>query len=62
MLMSIFIVIAEDLVRADVSVLNLQDSVNGIDNIRRKFKGKVCIDLDIDRQKILPFGKHQDII
>jgi len=42
-----------------VSILNIQDLVNGVDNIRRKLKGKVCIDLDIGRQKILPFGKPQ---
>jgi len=34
------------------------DVNNGIDNIA---KGKVSIDLDIDRQKIIPFGKAEDI-
>lgn len=53
--------VAEDLIRAGVTILNLQDLVNGIDNIRRKLKGKVCIDLDIDRQKIIPFGTPEDI-
>jgi len=53
--------IAEDLVKSGVSILNLQDLVNGIDNIRRNLKGKVCIDLDIDRQKILPFGTPKEV-
>lgn len=53
--------IAEDLVRVGVSILNLQDLVNGIDRIEKVLKGKVCIDLDIDRQRILPFGRPQDV-
>ena len=48
--------VVDDLVEAGVSVLNLQDRVNGIENIKRKLKGRVCIDLDIDRQYIVPFG------
>ncbi len=30
--------------------------VNGIDWIRKMLKGRVCIDLDIDRQEITPNG------
>ena len=52
--------IAKDIVAAGVSILNIQDSVNGLDNIK-KLKGKVCIDIDIDRQNILPFGKPKDV-
>jgi uroporphyrinogen decarboxylase len=48
--------VAEDLIRAGVTILNLQDFVNGIENIQKRLRGKVCIDLDIDRQKIIPFG------
>ena len=53
--------IAEDLVKAGVTILNVQDLVNGIGNIEKRLKGKVCLDLDIDRQKIGPFGKPQDV-
>jgi len=53
--------IAEDLIRAGVTILNLQDLVNGVMNIRRRLKGKVCIDLDIDRQKIMPFGTPKEV-
>ena len=49
--------IAEDLVKAGVSILNPQDLVNGVENIKNKLKGRVCIDIDIDRQKVVPFGK-----
>jgi len=53
--------IVEDLIRAGVNVLNLQDKVNGIENIEKTCKGKVCIDLDIDRQFLLPSGSPDEI-
>lgn len=53
--------VADALIEAGVSVLNIQDRVNGIDNIREKIKGRVCIDLDIDRQFIIPFGDPKAI-
>jgi hypothetical protein len=49
--------VAEDLVKAGVTILNPQDLVNGVENIKTKLKGRVCIDIDIDRQKVVPFGK-----
>ena len=52
--------VADQLIEAGVSILNIQDRVNGLNNIRDICKGKVCIDLDVDRQYILPFGEpHQ---
>ena len=39
------------------SILNLQDKVNGIENIKRICKGKVCIDWDIDEKYY--FGKQK---
>jgi len=53
--------VVDQLIEAGVSVLNIQDKVNGIENIKRECKGKVCIDLDIDRQHLLPFGTPEDI-
>ena len=53
--------LADDLVESGVQVINLQDLVNGIDWIAEKYAGKVCIDLDIDRQKITPSGSPADI-
>ena len=44
-----------------VDVLNLQDLVNGIDWIREHLAGRCCIELDVDRQKITPYGTPADI-
>jgi uroporphyrinogen-III decarboxylase len=51
----------EGLIDGGVSVLNLQDLVNGIDWIKDTLKGKVCIDLDIDRQEVTPKGTPQQV-
>jgi len=53
--------LAEDLLRAGVDVLNLQDLVNGLDWIEQHLKGRICIDLDLDRQSILPRGTPMEI-
>lgn len=53
--------LVDDIVDAGVEVINLQDLVNGIDWIAEKFRGKVCVDLDIDRQKITPYGSPGEI-
>jgi len=53
--------IVDDLVVSGPDVLNLQDLVNGIDWIASNLKGQVCIDLDIDRQQITPFGSPEQI-
>ncbi len=51
----------EDLIDGDVDVVNLQDVVNGIDWIASHLAGRVCIELDIDRQRITPFGTPRQI-
>ena len=53
--------LADDLIDGGVEAINLQDLVNGIDWIADRFSGKVCVDLDIDRQKITPFGTPVEI-
>ena len=53
--------LADDIVGSGVEILNLQDLVNGIDWIADKFRGRVCVDLDIDRQKITPYGTPAQI-
>jgi len=50
-----------DLIESGVKVVNLQDLVNGIGFIRENLKDKVCIELDIDRQKVTPFGTPEEI-
>lgn len=49
------------LLKSGIQVLNLQDLVNGISWIKHNLKDKVCIDLDIDRQKITPYGSKKDV-
>jgi len=48
--------LVDGLIDGGVAALNLQDLVNGIDWIEQNLKGRVCIDLDIDRQEITPNG------
>jgi len=45
-----------DITISGVDALNLQDLVNGVDWIAANLKGRVCIDIDIDRQQITRFG------
>lgn len=53
--------ILPDLLECGVTILNPQDLCNGLENIRRCLKGKVCVDLDLDRQRIVPFGTPEQI-
>ena len=53
--------LASDLIEGGVDALNLQDLVNGVEWISENLAGKVCIDLDIDRVKITPFGTPEQI-
>ena len=50
-----------DLTESGVDVINLQDLVNGIDWIKDNLTGKVCVDLDIDRQMITAQGTPEQI-
>jgi len=51
----------DDLMDGGIHAINLQDLVNGIDWIKDTLAGKVCIDLDIDRQSITRFGTPEQI-
>lgn len=53
--------IIPDLIECGVDILNPQDLVNGLGNLEKLCKGKIYIALDIDRQKIIPFGKPEEI-
>lgn len=52
--------IIPDLIECGVAILNAQANVNGLENLARVCKGKVCVDLDLNRQN-LPFWKPRDI-
>jgi len=51
----------DDIIDVGVDVINLQDLVNGIDWIAGKLAGKVCVELDIDRQFVTPGGTPSQI-
>lgn len=53
--------LVDDLVDAGVDIVNLQDLVNGLDWIRGRLAGRVCIDLDVDRQKVTVFGTPKEV-
>ena len=53
--------IIPDLIECGVSTLNPQELVNGLDNLERLAKGKVYLDLDIDRQSVTVFGTPEEI-
>lgn len=53
--------LADEILNIGVDVLNLQDQVNGIDWIADNISGKLCIDLDIDRQHITRNGSPKEI-
>lgn len=52
--------IIKDLVECGVNVVNPQIRANGLDNLARECKGKVCVNLDLDRQ-LFPFCKPEEL-
>jgi len=52
--------IIPDLIEAGVEVVNPQVGANGLEELRRVCQGKICVDLDLDRQ-MFPFWKPADI-
>ena len=53
--------LVDDIIDGGCQVINLQDLVNGIDWIARRFRGKTCVELDIDRQSVTFSGTPKDI-
>jgi hypothetical protein len=52
--------IITDLIDCGVNVVNPQIRANGLDNLARECKGKICVALDLDRQ-LFPFCDPSDI-
>lgn len=52
--------IIPDLIECGVNVINPQIRANGLDNLVAACRGKVCVNLDLDRQ-MFPFCSPQDI-
>lgn len=53
--------LVDDIIEGGCQVINLQDLVNGIDWIAEHFRGKTCVELDIDRQSVTFGGSPKDI-
>ena len=53
--------LCEDLLDVGMDVINLQDLVNGIGWMKANLKGRVCVELDLDRQNITRFGTPDQI-
>ena len=53
--------LAGDLLDCGVDVINVQDLVNGLDWLAETLAGRVCIDLDLDRQRVTRFGSLDEI-
>lgn len=51
----------DELLVSGVGIINLQDLVNGIDWIKDRLAGRVCLELDIDRQTITSQGSPDQI-
>ena len=52
--------IIPDLIDCGVDIVNPQVGANGLTNLAQVCKGKICVDLDLDRQ-MFPFWKPEDI-
>ena len=52
--------IISDLIECGVNVVNPQIRANGLDRLATECKGKLCVNLDLDRQ-LFPFCKPEDI-
>ena len=53
--------IIDQLLEVGMTICNIQDLANGVENIRDTLKGRVCIDLDVDRQSVVPHGTPDEI-
>ena len=53
--------LADDLTESGVEILNLQDRVNGVDWIAGKFRGRLCVEVDVDRQAVTPYGTPKEV-
>jgi len=50
----------DDFVDLEINIINPQFRANGLNGLIQKFKGRICVDLDLDRQ-LFPFATPQKI-
>lgn len=48
--------VIDDFRKAGVDIINLQSGCNDLDEVKKITQNKMCVSVDIDRQKIMPFG------
>jgi len=53
--------IIPDLIEIGVDVLNIQLSLNGIEELAARYHGKVTFRGGVDRQQVLPYGSTRDV-
>ncbi len=51
----------DDIISSGVTIVNPQDLVNGLEELEKEVKGRICIDLDVDRQSVVPYGSRAEI-
>jgi uroporphyrinogen decarboxylase len=53
--------IVDDLRRAGADVINLQSGCQTLEDLREVCYKKVCVSVDLDRQKVMPFGTPEEM-
>jgi len=53
--------LGDDLIEAGVSIINPQSGGNTIDGIATVFKDRICVNLDLDRQQVMPYGTPAEV-
>jgi uroporphyrinogen-III decarboxylase len=53
--------IVPDLIKAGVNIINLQSGSHRLEDLRAACMDKVCVSVDIDRQKVMPFGTPEEM-
>jgi len=52
--------IVNDLIESGVSILNVESQTNGVENLTN-YRGRVCLDVYVDPQYLLPFGTPSEV-
>ena len=53
--------VIDDLRRAGADVINLQSGCHTLEELSGACRDKVCASVDIDRQKVMPFGTREEV-
>ena len=53
--------VADQIIAIGPDIFNPQDVCNGVDNLAEAFKGRMCIDLDFDRQNTMCWLTARDL-